>query len=521
MSGQITVGGNGGSGNDAGAVTVTSDDLIQTSGIGAHGILAQSIGGGGGTGGNGVIGTEGLFPNPLPVGPEVLLVPIGHVGFFKNLVIAVGGSGGGAGNGDEVAVVNNGEIVVSGNTSWGIFAQSIGGGGGSAGNAVAGLTGTVGIGGGAFDSILGIDSSSGDGGAVTVTNSASASISSSGVAFAGGIFAQSIGGGGGQGGAGSGLINIGGKGGSAGSGGAVTVTNAAVIRTSGIFSDGVLAQSVGGGGGTGGGDGTLSLLAIGGSGGSSGDGGSVGVTNAGSITTSGVASNGVSAQSIGGGGGKGGGDLGVGLVTVGGAAGSSGHGGAVTVANSAGASSASSPSRSVAAAVSAARPPASWRSAAVAPVVVMAEQSTSGMPQPSAPSGTTQVPSLLSPSAAAVVWPRARPVWLPSAATPVQVAMVEQLPSTAVAASRRVEPTPTAYSPSLSAAAAASSTISRAPCPSCGLREARAPRVRRGGWRSPRTATSPPRVPTRSPSWRRAKAARGMVTSSSTSWAVR
>ncbi len=338
MSGQISVGGFGGSGNDAGTVSVTSDDLIQTSGVSAHGILAQSIGGGGGTGGNGIIGTEDLFPNPLPVTPETLLIPIGHVGILKNLRIAVGGSGGEAGNGDEVTVVNDGQIVVSGDTAWGIYAQSIGGGGGSAGNAVAGLTGTVGIGGGAFGG-----ASSGDGGDVTVTNGAAASISISGTVSAGGIFAQSIGGGGGQGGAGSGLIDIGGQGGSAGSGGSVEVTNAGSIETGGVFSDGILAQSVGGGGGTGGGGG-LSLLAVGGSGGSSGNGGGVEVTNTGAVATSGVESNAVTAQSIGGGGGKGGGLVDpdgsiwsqakeANLLTVGGAGGSAGTGGDVVVNN--------------------------------------------------------------------------------------------------------------------------------------------------------------------------------------------
>jgi hypothetical protein len=47
----LGLGGNGGMGGDGGAVTVTNHGLIDTSGRKAYGILAQSIGGGGGFGG--------------------------------------------------------------------------------------------------------------------------------------------------------------------------------------------------------------------------------------------------------------------------------------------------------------------------------------------------------------------------------------------------------------------------------------------------------------------------------------
>jgi hypothetical protein len=303
---QLTVGGNGGSGNDAGTVTVINNSAINTSGAVADGIFAQSVGGGGGEGGNGVIGTQGLFPNPLPVGPEVIFTPFGHVGITKNLAIAVGGSGGGSGDGELVTVTNSGAITVTGDRSAGIFAQSIGGGGGTAGNGVAGLTGAVGIGGGRFDSLLGIDSSSGNGGVVTITNKVGGDILTTGTVNDDGIFAQSVGAGGGQAGSGSGFVDIGGNGGSSGFGGTVTANNAANIQTAGLFSDGIAIQSIGGGGGTGGG-GALSLVAIGGSGGSSGVGGAVLATNSGDILTTGDESNAVSAQSVGGGGGRGGG----------------------------------------------------------------------------------------------------------------------------------------------------------------------------------------------------------------------
>src|SRR5262249_56030354 len=75
------------------------------------------------------------------------------------------------------------------------------------------------------------------------------------------------------------------------------------LYTGGIQSNGIEAQSIGGGGGEGGR--AVGLIAVGGSGGVSGDGGIVQVTNdaAGQITVAGAMSSGVFAQSIGGGGG--------------------------------------------------------------------------------------------------------------------------------------------------------------------------------------------------------------------------
>ena len=92
--------------NFAGAAILTGNRA-------AHGILAQSIGGGGGTGGG------------------------------ANGIVGVGGSGGTGGNGWLVDVLNQGSIQTQGEDAKGILAQSIGGGGGSAGNA----GGVVGIGG--------------------------------------------------------------------------------------------------------------------------------------------------------------------------------------------------------------------------------------------------------------------------------------------------------------------------------------------------------------------------------------
>ena len=109
-------------------------------------------------------------------------------------------------------------------------------------------------------------------------------------------------------------VFVGGKGGAAGSAGAVDLTNTGTVTTTGDHSLGLFAQSVGGGGGTGGStsDGSnLSSLAaleastqIGGNGNTNGNGGNVTVGNSGAIATSGNFSHGIVAQSVGGGGGQ-------------------------------------------------------------------------------------------------------------------------------------------------------------------------------------------------------------------------
>ncbi len=86
-----------------------------------------------------------------------------------------------------------------------------------------------------------------------------------------GIFAQSVGGGGGSGGFAGGLSvgssgsianTVGGAAAGAGNGDQVTVSNTGLVRTLGANAVGVLAQSIGGGGGNGG----FSLSASGSSG---------------------------------------------------------------------------------------------------------------------------------------------------------------------------------------------------------------------------------------------------------------
>ena len=85
--------------------------------------------------------------------------------------------------------------------------------------------------------------------------------------------------------------------------------NTGNLTTNGDFSNGILAQSVGGGGGNGGvavAAGAFAAVGVGGSGGAGGAGGEVDVDNRANIRTAGAQSHGILAQSVGGGGGNGG-----------------------------------------------------------------------------------------------------------------------------------------------------------------------------------------------------------------------
>ncbi|WP_454760314.1 hypothetical protein [Caulobacter segnis] len=325
----VSLGGYGGAAGDGGEVTVDNKGGIFTDGSQSFGVLAQSVGGGGGAGG--VVSTEGEeIPN---------ILDLINKGEGKGAQIAIGGSGAAAGDGGFVRVLNDGVIRTVGQGSHGVFAQSVGGGGGLGGS---GLAGEVSIG--------GQGAAAGDGGEVYVQNKGSVVTEG---ALARGIYAQSIGGGGGVGGATDAEsedeerdayaatmstvgnltstiefakslkepafgIGIGGMGGAAGNGGKVTVINEGKITTSGVNANGIFAQSVGGGGGQGG-EGIMSAVGqvvFSGLGGSAGDGGEVIVTNKGDIVTSGAGATGIFAQSVGGGGGLAG-DYSLGLASWG------------------------------------------------------------------------------------------------------------------------------------------------------------------------------------------------------------
>ena len=290
----INVGGEGKAASSGGTVFVENNSVITTHADTAIGIFAQSIGGFAGSGGGGF-----------------------------GLGLSIGGNGSSAGNGGTVTVqTDGGSITTSGLGSTAIFAQSGGGGGGAGGGAV----GVVGFG--------GSGGSGGSGQAVGVTNNAALTVNNN---LASGIFAQSYGGGGGTAGFGAGLAGIGGGGGAAsfsgafnfagggnlkntvggggngGNGGDVTVINKGSITTLGADSVAILAQSVGGGGGSSlfsigqwTNSVTSDIIALGSSGsGSQGAQGTVTIDISGGTTNStGDLSYGLLAQSIGAGGGN-------------------------------------------------------------------------------------------------------------------------------------------------------------------------------------------------------------------------
>ncbi|MCW8085269.1 autotransporter outer membrane beta-barrel domain-containing protein [Sabulicella glaciei] len=293
IEGDAGGGGFAGAGGSARLVLgdATSTGTIRTSGNFAHGALVQSIGGGGGNGGQASFNTQG-------------------------------GAGAPGGDGGPVGIsAPNGSVVATGRSAVAVLAQSVGGGGGSGGD-------TVGVAIGVGIAIGGNGGLGGDGGAVQIDlgRGASNSLTSQAGVFAStnalggaGILAQSIGGSGGHGGSasieGSAFVAmaIGGDSGGGGRGGAVTVNNAALITSYGSHAAGVQAQSIGGGGGKGGAAFTFNVgvlptaaVAVGGRGGGGGPAGDVSLTNSGQITTYGSDAPGVFLQSIGGGGGSGG-----------------------------------------------------------------------------------------------------------------------------------------------------------------------------------------------------------------------
>jgi len=179
----------GGTGNDGGAVSVTNAGGITTQGMQAYGIFAQSVGGGGGTGGS------SYDFNAIAALSKAFNKNSNNSGLNLTESVSVGGNGKGGGNGGAVTVNNSGAITTYGSSAYGIFAQSIGGGGGSAS--------TIG---GPWNGIK---------------------------------FLQYFGFG----------VDVGRQGGSGGSGNTVTVANNSNIATTGDNANGIFAQSIGGAGG--------------------------------------------------------------------------------------------------------------------------------------------------------------------------------------------------------------------------------------------------------------------------------
>lgn len=323
FSASVTHGGSGGGGGHGATATGINDGLIITRGESADGMLIQSIGGGGGAGGAGSALTSTGEQHSLSTS------------------IALGGSGGGGGEGYNVFGTNNGAITTLGDGSYGILAQTIGGGGGRAGGAAASNSGTLGVN-------LAIGASGGDGGD-TYYNGSGSGVTNTGTiltygADAGGILAQSIGGGGGVGGTagttlGAATSN---NDGSNGHSESVVTTVTHVVETAhGDYSNltsiygnittlastvaSLLGIEVTGDGiseildNTASAGGSLDfsnistsnalVLEVGGTGGAGGAGGNIAVGNSGTVATLGNLSDAIVVQSIGGGGGRGGASL--------------------------------------------------------------------------------------------------------------------------------------------------------------------------------------------------------------------
>ncbi|HAL21811.1 MAG TPA: hypothetical protein DCP40_03640, partial [Stenotrophomonas sp.] len=351
----LALGGSGGTGNTGGNVQVRNEGYVITGGDTAHGVFAQSIGGGGGSAGVTVADAASAGEGSM------------------GLALALGGEGGSGAAAGNVQVDNSGWISTVGARAFAIFAQSVGGGGGdtaltlanrneveSSGEDADSSTGNSNNsqaqqGSGALQLNLALGGSAGDGGTggnVSVSNRVQAGVADSGVISttgegAHGIFAQSIGGGGGSAsltvasvanaveGATSLNLALGGQGGSGNRAGSVKVVNDGLVQTRGDAAYGILAQSIGGGGGDGGqsvamtaaalqggavdasvlaglsgaanlfaGNSGDYFMAVGGHGGDGGNGGDVRVVNNGRIVTFGAGADGIVAQSIGGGGGN-------------------------------------------------------------------------------------------------------------------------------------------------------------------------------------------------------------------------
>ncbi len=308
FTGAVTIGGQPGSGGEASSVIVTQVGNVETFGADSFGIVAQSIGGGGGNVGYdmGITLALGVTKNTIS----------GSVQLGK-----IGGTGGAAGS---VELNSIGSVHTHERGSYGLLAQSIGAGGGTSSTTTVsassseiqdGKTTTT----NASVSIGRIGGAGG--GSSDVTVNAAGGVTTEGES-AHAIFAQSVGGGGGIAGSASTFaynsnaptigIAFGGDGGEGGTSGKVLVTSAANLVTGGKKAIGILAQSVGGGGGVGGSSMTGGMgygkktvsLAVGGNGGAGNTSETVDVTSSGDISTDGGFSYGILAQSIGGGGGN-------------------------------------------------------------------------------------------------------------------------------------------------------------------------------------------------------------------------
>ncbi|AYV47757.1 hypothetical protein C1707_16655 [Caulobacter flavus] len=275
---KLDLGGSGGQDVGGGSVASEHTGQIVTTGVNTAGVLAQSIGGGGGR------------------ASGDLAVPTGALLGTTTLTLGGVNQSGAAGGG--VTRTQGGAITTTAANATGAILQSIGGGGGSAGLNLSG----AGAGGANVAAAFGAQGGAGlSGGDVS-------GAFTGGVATLGdhalGLAVQSIGAGGGEvhvTGSPKLSVTLGGTGGAAGDGGDVVLTNSGAIQTAGEGAHGVFLQSIGGGGGAAFGGSTASTVAL--NAGGVGDGGHIDFRQTGDILAGGAGSYGVVAQSLGGGGG--------------------------------------------------------------------------------------------------------------------------------------------------------------------------------------------------------------------------
>ncbi len=236
----VNIGGDSGSNGDGGAVNITSSGDVATSGAYAIGLIGQSVGAGGGVSGVFNIVTEGGSASSRA----------GISDHFSLRPVTVGGAGGAGGVGGSVTIeLGAGAITTTGVDAYGVLAQSIGGSGGLVAGKLVQSEGAT------SNDVFPDGGLIGDGGTVTVLLDSNANITTSG-AGAVGVLAQSLGGGGIlQGGVSqidfsapvqtaTGRVLDG-----QGNDISVHVDYFAHITTTGEKAFGILAQSVGGGGG--------------------------------------------------------------------------------------------------------------------------------------------------------------------------------------------------------------------------------------------------------------------------------
>lgn len=298
----------GGHGGNGGKITVTNGSSVRTQGDASNGIIAASVGGAGGHGGwavsvlDAASGDGGQGGNGAKVdftsnsivktfGDKSAAVVVssaggngGKGGRSVGGVVATSGAGGNAGHGGDVSATNKATIDTTGANSAGLLVTSSGGKGGNAGWSVAIGKTTSGNGG-----------AGGNAGQINIVNHGAITTSGAGSVA---IFAESLGGHGGDGGLAVGGLALGGSGGAGGNAADVTIENHAGLITTGDFSAAILAQSLGGKGGTAAsGDLDETLTGIDGR---NGGAGAVTVNNNGDILTLGTRSDAIAVLSQGG-----------------------------------------------------------------------------------------------------------------------------------------------------------------------------------------------------------------------------